>query len=450
MVDTGVPQRLACFDIEGLFGEVNYHIPLKTDLRITAIIAPNGKGKTLCLRLINALFTRRWTVFSEVPFDYLLYTFLSGTSISVTQEKLRESREESDSLNVLFKITLPGTGEPIVWSPKAIDQKAVQVPFDRYIPYITRRGPTQYYHDFTGIVYSAPEILENFGEQLPSSVRAGIYGQEPEELSRIVEGTDCHLIETQRLLILQDDADVRARSGRPRSTLAISKKAETLKSIIGSQLTAYATLSQSLDRSFPRRVIAEQQWRNQDDLLVQLNGLDERRQKLTAAGILEKEPDEAVNLPQGPMDPAIARVLSVYARDIDVKLNSLSALLSRIELFLELITQRFSSKTVSVNRKSGIEVAGNRGVIPLEKLSSGEQHQLVLLFELLFELRENALILIDEPELSLHVTWQKKFISDLIRIIELNKFDVLLATHSPQLVSRWNSMVVDLGPVDEE
>jgi predicted ATP-binding protein involved in virulence len=87
--------------------------------------------------------------------------------------------------------------------------------------------------------------------------------------------------------------------------------------------------------------------------------------------------------------------------------------------------------------------------VPLEKLSSGEQHQLVLFFELLFELKENALILIDEPELSLHVAWQKKFLSDLNRIIELNQFDVILATHSPQLVARWNHLVVELGDVDE-
>ncbi|ESZ11562.1 hypothetical protein X737_29425 [Mesorhizobium sp. L48C026A00] len=68
---------------------------------------------------------------------------------------------------------------------------------------------------------------------------------------------------------------------------------------------------------------------------------------------------------------------------------------------------------------------------------------------MLFEIRRNSLILIDEPELSLHVAWQKKFIGDLLSIIELNKFDVLLATHSPQLIGRWNDLVVELGDVYE-
>ena len=140
-------------------------------------------------------------------------------------------------------------------------------------------------------------------------------------------------------------------------------------------------------------------------------------------------------------------MLSVYADDTRSKLSSLSTLLARIQLFKELISQRFVSKIVSVS-KQGFEVNYHNKKVPLEKLSSGEQHQLVLFFELLFELKENALILIDEPELSLHVAWQKKFISDLKKIIALNRFDVILATHSPQLIGRWNNLVVELGEVD--
>jgi predicted ATP-binding protein involved in virulence len=87
--------------------------------------------------------------------------------------------------------------------------------------------------------------------------------------------------------------------------------------------------------------------------------------------------------------------------------------------------------------------------VPLDRLSSGEQHQLILTFDLLFEVTENFLILIDEPELSLHVTWQKSFIESLRRIISLNGFDVLLATHSPAVVARHFNLAIELGPVDE-
>ena len=75
----------------------------------------------------------------------------------------------------------------------------------------------------------------------------------------------------------------------------------------------------------------------------------------------------------------------------------------------------------------------------LRDLSSGEQHEVVLLYELIFNAKPDTLVLIDEPEISLHVTWQKAFLDDLIQIIELQQIQVLIATHSPQIINnRWD------------
>ena len=55
------------------------------------------------------------------------------------------------------------------------------------------------------------------------------------------------------------------------------------------------------------------------------------------------------------------------------------------------------------------------------------------------------MILIDEPELSLHVSWQINFIEDLERILRLRRLKVLIATHSPQIIhDRWD-LVQELG-----
>ena len=73
--------------------------------------------------------------------------------------------------------------------------------------------------------------------------------------------------------------------------------------------------------------------------------------------------------------------------------------------------------------------------MPLAKLSSGEQHELVLLYELLFKVKPGSLILIDEPELSLHVAWQKQVLRDLREVTKLVPLDLLIATHSPQVIA---------------
>lgn len=82
-------------------------------------------------------------------------------------------------------------------------------------------------------------------------------------------------------------------------------------------------------------------------------------------------------------------------------------------------------------------------------LSSGEQHELVLFFDLIFGQSEGRLILIDEPEISLHIAWQKRFIPDIKRIIALSPMDVVISTHSPQLISHYRNLVETLGVDDE-
>jgi predicted ATP-binding protein involved in virulence len=83
--------------------------------------------------------------------------------------------------------------------------------------------------------------------------------------------------------------------------------------------------------------------------------------------------------------------------------------------------------------------------IELDVLSSGEQQELVLLYDLLFLVSPNTLVLIDEPELSLHVMWQEDFLSDLLRIVELTECDVVLATHSPFISGARDDLMVPMS-----
>jgi predicted ATP-binding protein involved in virulence len=91
-------------------------------------------------------------------------------------------------------------------------------------------------------------------------------------------------------------------------------------------------------------------------------------------------------------------------------------------------------------------IANGKSLSPTD-LSSGEQHELVLLYELLFKVQPNSLVLIDEPELSLHVGWQSQFLQDLQEITKLADLDILMATHSPDIIQdRWDLTVELKGP----
>ena len=79
------------------------------------------------------------------------------------------------------------------------------------------------------------------------------------------------------------------------------------------------------------------------------------------------------------------------------------------------------------------------------KLSSGEKETIVLFYNLLFEISSGEILLIDEPEISLHIAWQRMFINDLKKIAELRNLTILVATHSPQMISGNRNIQIDLG-----
>ncbi len=66
-------------------------------------------------------------------------------------------------------------------------------------------------------------------------------------------------------------------------------------------------------------------------------------------------------------------------------------------------------------------------------LSSGEQQLYIKIASLILMKPHDSLVLIDEPELSLHPEWQAAFISTLKKIGSNNQF--IIATHSPYIVS---------------
>lgn len=444
--------RLIQFEIEGLYDEYNYCIPLDVDRHVTAIIAPNGSGKTLCLRLIHALFSADWLLFERTVFLRCLFTFSDGTVVEASKLQTQLELEDNETIATSLEVVIIGPSgmRSAPWrphQPKRIPTSSVE----QYLPFLTRSGTSTWLDRRTAETYTWNELVETFSGELPPTVLRRLTAPQPEHFARLLGQINCKLIETQRLIILGEKEDTRYGSGRDirRTQYAISRKASTLREIISREMNRYAALSQSLDRTFPGRVISTSQRLPQTEIEEALLELDEKRKELMDVGILDSEQDVPMALPAKQLDPAIATVLSVYIEDNRKKLDSLDHLYERISLFKKLIDARFGRKDVKISKQKGLNVLYGERDLPIESLSSGEQHQLVLFFELLFETDKNALILIDEPEISLHVSWQKKFITDLMDIIELNRFDVVLATHSPQMIGRWGDLVVELGDVYE-
>ena len=79
------------------------------------------------------------------------------------------------------------------------------------------------------------------------------------------------------------------------------------------------------------------------------------------------------------------------------------------------------------------------GELSLKRASSGEQCLIVLTLGIAGHIEDGSLILIDEPEISLHPRWQEEFMPLLISAFSNYKnCHFIIATHSPQIVARMN------------
>ena len=80
------------------------------------------------------------------------------------------------------------------------------------------------------------------------------------------------------------------------------------------------------------------------------------------------------------------------------------------------------------------------------QLSSGEKQILAILLTVLVEDDQPYVLFMDEPEVSLHIEWQKRLI-DLI--LELNpNVQIILTTHSPALVMNgWTDRVTEVSEI---
>lgn len=114
-------------------------------------------------------------------------------------------------------------------------------------------------------------------------------------------------------------------------------------------------------------------------------------------------------------------------------LRSALAKQERIDKFFELINSLFvnTGKTIEIDDKNRVIFRKGDLIIEMERLSAGEKQILLLLFTLFLMEDKPTVLLLDEPEISLHIEWQDRLIS---LMSELNpNCQIIMTTHSPNI-----------------
>ena len=135
------------------------------------------------------------------------------------------------------------------------------------------------------------------------------------------------------------------------------------------------------------------------------------------------------------------KVLSLYIDDMNKKMKRFEDLYRKISLYKQLVTSKVLSEKTIEFCDTGLKIINKNGrkLTDLHKLSSGEQNLLILYYNLIFKSKRNTILLIDEPENSIHVAWLSTMLNDYIKMAETTRCQIVLATHSPTFIDgKWD------------
>ncbi|WP_447006070.1 AAA family ATPase [Saccharothrix isguenensis] len=414
--------------VRQLFGLRDYEIEVEAQ-HPTVLTGANGTGKSTVLKLVNAVSSGDMSTmlsaplagfelhFNDIP-PFILNRLPSDRGIEI---------EWGPYSDVVKPLTIPGDIPD--WAVDVLSNPLVTYKKMEELLSEAARAAGVRFADFRALTRS-----------LRLSGRTDEIVEPPDWLTTLSEQFPVLFITDQRLVVESKAAPSSSKSDTVRlSRLAVEAASSDIANRMRHLDSVYARSSQMQDRSFPRDVINAMS--QADDISLEtlqelLFEVDSRRESLRAVGLLDIDRDIEPDLTTESLNQQHVRpVIAAFLRSTIKKLEVLEDLSKKLRIFKAFLDERFAQKTMTLNRQDGFkfELSNGSSITP-GQLSSGEQQMLVLAYEILFRAREGTLVIVDEPEISLHVLWQDTLIDNLTSMGEANNIQFLMASHSPVLL----------------
>lgn len=432
-----------------LFGYFDYSIDFHDT--VTILHGLNGCGKTTMLQTINAVFNKEMDTIKSTDLQSVSFFFSTGAILKIDRKKIYLDPEKEKATGIIYlAYSIIENGKETVFDSFENTDEYQDI-VKRFLkgyrpfPFLERINESTWYDRKRETKLNLEEVIAEYGTIIFRRYsREYLEDDIPQPVQDILASMDVRLIAADRLTVAK-----RVERQYGEDNIKIERRvnliAKDLSQKIRDTIQQYAQLSQAKDRTFPLRAIKQSSPLTVDEIKSKMIELESKRKEFVDTGILEEEQDDiGIHDLLDAITESNRQNLSLYAIDTEEKLNALSSLSSSINLFRNLIDKNFNNKRIVFNKDYGfrfVATYSDSTILP-QSLSSGEQHELVMFYDLIFNASENTLILIDEPELSLHIKWQLDYVDELLQIISATKFSAVLATHSPQIIhDKWDLTV---------
>lgn len=414
--------------MNNLFGRFCYDITLK-DGGVTIITGPNGFGKSTILKVIDALSSMNFYFFYKIDFNNIKIEFDNGKVFNVVRNNNNSISYDGINLNY----------------DELINEETFYDDYRVFTRYITKQSKDYYIDRRNGTKIPKDELLDYIIANDENSFnlildKMNIYEKLIDSFKKVKAWCgEVRFISEQRLIKRET-----IRRDEERVIDVISELPNQLKEEINLVYSEYSKVANTLDGSYPKRLFAAKEGiSSETDFKKKLDETNIKFNNLIKYGLVEMRIIE-----QTSYNDKFSEALKIYFDDFSEKYAVFEGLIKKLDLFTQIINERLTFKEIQISRQNGFDVIDSddkERKLKLSQLSSGEKQEIVLFYDLIFNTKSELLLMIDEPEISLHISWQKKFMDDLLKVAEDNNIQIVVATHSPQIINNHWDIQIDLG-----
>lgn len=432
--------------INGLHDEYNYDV--KFDEKLTFLYGENGCGKTTILNILTAVVTGNLHALFAYSFSSLTLYYLDGEHIK--DEQKIYIKKNKNNMNLEYENeqhTVKYRGLPFDDEFFGdIEEKKIEILYRRQYPFTDR------IKNLFNYVYLP---LNRFGMDL----------DDENEIFRI-----------RRKSLLRQDIVYNAY---------LNSSLNHVSTLINNHLSNVSIQENKINDSFRREVLTSLVKVSSDIKFDQ----SENYLNLDKWGDIEKSKEEYKKILRDidAWDDTINKQLEIFFNEIQnlynsyqnsdkhsvintpfylkyaelIKIRKITELAKKYEkkkkeirklqeVFIEVINDFFGrDKELLIENFGEIYFISHGKKLDLKDLSSGEKQIIIIFSSLIFGLEDAkaGIYIVDEPEASLHLAWQNKFVPSILKI---NKdIQLIFATHSPELIGRYTDKAVKLVRTQE-
>lgn len=443
-----------------LFGRYTYQLPAEneslSDLNI--IYGENGAGKTTLLTLVFSLLSpatnkgHRHRI-SNIPFKHLEVNLIDGTKLTASKDKQLLTGP------VLFTITSP-TRKKVQWRfipgpseqkfqiqdlPATINPKLLPQDIRKDVVYALEKR--DFFAEISSLnidtfMLTSDRIL--LSDKIPESDRI----ETQIDRARAARGSVSDLIREYRVAAVREalsNASGWLQKKFLERSYVLRFSIDPYEDVVNKiASTTYKTKS-GLNQGQAASIL--------ETLNLKINNINSKATQLSGFGIsaafVSDELISIITSTSGNKLNLINTIISPYLDGLEDRLNSLMPTYNLTAKFLGSINDFLRDKSITYTITDGLKIIANvasakvNGFDP-SQLSSGEQQLILLFCHVLIAQDTSSLIIIDEPEISLNILWQRTLISSLHGLSQSESIQFIFASHSLELLSKHRNRVISM------